>query len=50
MKRAVGLEKQIIVVEGYMDVPLYQHGFKNVVASLGTSLTKQHVELLKDMP
>ncbi len=47
-KRAVGLEKQIIVVEGYMDVlSLYQHGFKNVVASLGTSLTKQHVELLK---
>ena len=47
-KRAVGPEKRMIVVEGYMDVlSLYQHGFQNVVASLGTSLTKQQVELLK---
>ncbi|SCX91885.1 DNA primase [Alkaliphilus peptidifermentans] len=39
---------KIIIVEGYMDViALHQHGFKNCVASLGTSLTKGHALLLK---
>ncbi len=39
---------KIILVEGYMDViALYQEGFKNVVAALGTSLTKSHAQLLK---
>lgn len=39
--------KQVILVEGYMDViALYQAGFKNAVASLGTSLTKYHGQLL----
>lgn len=38
---------QIIIVEGYMDViSLYQYGIKNVVASLGTALTKQQARLL----
>lgn len=38
----------IIVVEGYMDcITIYQNGFKNVVASLGTALTTDHVRLLK---
>lgn len=40
--------KNIIVVEGYMDViSLYQFGIKNAVASLGTSFTKQQARLLK---
>ena len=40
--------KDIIVVEGYMDViSLYQFGIKNAVASLGTSLTAQQAKLLK---
>ncbi|QXM05714.1 DNA primase [Crassaminicella indica] len=40
--------KQIIVVEGYMDViGLYERGIKNVVASLGTALTKNQANLLK---
>lgn len=40
--------RQMILVEGYMDViALHQAGFKNVVASLGTSLTKYHGQLLK---
>ena len=38
---------QIIIVEGYMDViSLYQYGIKNVIASLGTALTKEQARLL----
>ncbi len=37
--------KQIIVVEGYMDVvALAQFGIKNVVASLGTATTSEHIQ------
>lgn len=37
----------IIVVEGYMDViAMAQHGITNVVATLGTALTPQHLALL----
>ncbi|MGN1373063.1 MAG: DNA primase [Candidatus Coproplasma sp.] len=40
--------KEIIMVEGYMDViSLYSAGFKNVVASMGTSLTQEQARLLK---
>lgn len=36
-----------ILVEGYMDlISLYQNGIKNVVASSGTSLTEDQVQLL----
>lgn len=36
-----------VLVEGYMDFIIpYQHGAKNLVASLGTSLTAQQVKLL----
>lgn len=38
----------VIIVEGYMDtISLYQGGFKNVVASMGTSLTQDQARLLK---
>ena len=38
----------VIVVEGYMDtISLYQAGFKNVVASMGTSLTQEQARLIK---
>lgn len=38
----------VILVEGYFDqIALYQHGFKNTVATLGTALTESHAELLK---
>ena len=38
----------VIMVEGYMDaISLYQAGFKNVVASMGTSLTLEQAKLLK---
>lgn len=37
----------LIVVEGYIDVvSLAQFGIKNAVATLGTSLTEKHIELL----
>lgn len=40
--------KDVIIVEGYMDtISLYQAGFKNVVASMGTSLTKDQARLVK---
>ena len=36
-----------VVVEGYMDlVTLHQHGIRNVVASMGTSLTPEQVQLI----
>lgn len=38
---------RIIVVEGYLDViSLYQQGITNVVAALGTAITREHVDLL----
>ncbi len=38
----------LIMLEGYMDViSLYQAGFRNVVASMGTSLTSEQVRLAK---
>ncbi len=46
-KRA-GALPYLIMVEGYMDaISLYAAGFKNVVASMGTSLTKEQVRLAK---
>jgi DNA primase len=38
----------VVVVEGYMDViGPWQAGFKNVVATMGTSLTEQHAAILR---
>ncbi|MBO4687374.1 MAG: DNA primase [Clostridiales bacterium] len=40
--------KQIIVVEGYMDViSMHQAGVTNAVASLGTALTERQLDLLE---
>ncbi|MEJ7871697.1 MAG: DNA primase [Rubrobacteraceae bacterium] len=44
---AMRREKAVLVVEGYTDVlMLYQSGIKNVVATLGTALTGQHLKTL----
>jgi DNA primase len=38
---------QVLIVEGYMDViSLYDRGFKNAVASLGTALTTEQIKLI----
>lgn len=40
-------KKQVILVEGYMDViTAHNHGVSNVVASLGTAFTKQQCQLM----
>ncbi|MBM6829899.1 DNA primase [Anaerotignum lactatifermentans] len=41
-------KKELILVEGYMDMlSVYQAGFHNVVASLGTAFNKEHAATLK---
>jgi DNA primase len=46
-KEAIKASGQSVLVEGYMDFIIpFQHGVENLVASLGTSLTPQQVELL----
>ena len=47
LKQDSGL-KDIIIVEGYMDtISLFQAGFTNVAASMGTALTKDQARLVK---
>jgi len=47
-KQSIREEKEVILVEGYTDViSVYQEGIRNVVASLGTSLTPSQAKLLK---
>ena len=46
-RQAIRDEDTVIVVEGYMDVvALVQHGMGNVVATLGTATTPNHVHKL----
>ncbi len=41
-------KREIILVEGYMDmISLYQAGFKNVAACLGTAFNQEHTKTLK---
>ena len=43
-------QKEIIIVEGFMDViRLYTVGIKNVVATMGTAITKEHANLIKKL-
>ena len=47
-KEFTRLEKKLIIVEGFMDViRLYSIGIKNVVALMGTALTKNQISLIK---
>ncbi|MEF3275286.1 MAG: DNA primase [Chloroflexus sp.] len=45
---AIRTSNRAIVVEGYVDViTAHQYGFRNVVAPLGTALSKTHINQLK---
>ena len=47
-KESIGGAGAVVIVEGYMDViAAHQHGFQNVVASMGTALTEQQVSGLR---
>lgn len=49
-KDSVRLKKEIIVVEGNMDaIRMYTSGFKNTIALMGVSLTKEQINLLKHL-
>ncbi len=46
-KNSIRNKSRAIIVEGYMDtIMCYQFGFTNVVASLGTALTKEQAEIV----
>ena len=45
--RRGGLPERLLVVEGYMDAAaLFQFGFQDAVATLGTAVTSEHLELM----
>lgn len=49
-KEEARIAKSVIIVEGQIDtIRCYQAGFKNVVASLGTAITKEHAMLLRKL-
>jgi DNA primase len=46
-RRAIRESETAIIVEGYMDViQAHQAGYHNVVASMGTALTRDHLQLV----
>lgn len=47
-KTAIRRQNLVVVVEGYMDVIIaHQHGYDNVVASMGSALTEKHIGAIK---
>ncbi len=49
-KETVRNEKKIVVVEGNMDaIKMVAHNIKNVVATMGTALTVEQIDLLKKL-
>lgn len=47
-RRHIREARQAVIVEGYMDVLQgWQHGFRNLVAQMGTALTGAQLQLLK---
>jgi DNA primase len=47
-RKPMGQERQVVIVEGYMDAATaHQHGYRNVVATLGTAVTERHLRLLR---
>jgi DNA primase len=49
-KTAIRQKDQAVIVEGYMDVlTAHQHGYNNVVASMGTAMTDKQLAILKNL-
>jgi DNA primase len=49
-KTAIRQKDQAVIVEGYMDVlTAHQHGYDNVVASMGTAMTEKQLAILKNL-
>ncbi|MBR1413865.1 MAG: DNA primase [Bacilli bacterium] len=49
-KDTIKLKKEIILVEGHMDaIRMYANGIKNVVALMGTAMTKDHIDIIKKL-
>jgi DNA primase len=47
-RRPIAEARQVVIVEGYMDAATaHQHGYRNVVATLGTAVTDRHLRLLR---
>jgi DNA primase len=47
-RKSMAQERQAVIVEGYMDAAMaHQHGYRNVVATLGTAVTDRHLRLLR---
>jgi DNA primase len=47
-RKPMAQEHQVVVVEGYVDAAMaHQHGYRNVVATLGTAVTDRHLRLLR---
>lgn len=47
-KQAIKQADQVVIVEGQMDaITAHQFGYRNVVASSGTALTREQIQLLK---
>lgn len=47
---AIRQQDLAVIVEGYMDViTVHQYGFKNVIASMGTSITEKQLGILKKL-
>jgi DNA primase len=47
-RRALAQERQVVIVEGYVDaIMAHQHGYRTVVATLGTAITEQHLRVLR---
>ncbi len=49
-REAIKRADRVVIVEGYMDaIVVYQHGFRNIVAVIGSALTEKHVHHIKKL-
>ncbi len=47
-REGIAREDQVVIVEGYFDaIALHQAGLTNVVATLGTALTPEHIDVIR---